>query len=252
MIDMHCHILPEMDDGAQDMDTSVRMCKLAALGGVRHIVATPHIASMQDKDSFLEKRNEKINLLRTELKNQGVPVNIYPGAEVFVNDDVFFASELEKLTINGSHYLLIEFAFSGIRINKIADYIHHIRNEGLIPIVAHPERYEFFQNDYDAVNFLAQDGVLFQINAPSLASLGGPQDFELAYAMAYKSIASFIGTDAHSLNRRPPNLGEMIDSFPPDISYKTLQKMIKDNAKCVLNDEPIATVTGSKIHKREF
>lgn len=252
MIDMHCHILPEIDDGAQDIGVSVRMCRLSELNGVRHIIATPHIAALDDKESFLERRHNRIKLLRGELKSQGINVKIYPGAEVFVDDDVFFASGLEKLTINGGRYILIEFAFSDVRVNKIVDYINHIRHEGLIPIIAHPERYEFFQEDYEAVNFLSKNGVLFQINAASLASLDGPQEFELAYAMAYNSVASFIGTDAHSLNRRPPNLGEMIKFFPPDISRFNLQMMLKDCAKCVLNDEPIPMIMRGQIHKRGF
>lgn len=252
MIDLHCHILPEMDDGAQNVDVALRMCRLAELNGVRHIVATPHIASIDDTEAFLERRRSRIKLMRSELESKGINVKIYPGAEVYVDDDVFFAPDLDKLTINGSRYILIEFAFSGIRVSKVVDYINHIRNEGIVPIIAHPERYEFFQDDYDAVNFLSKNNVLFQINAASLASLDGPQEFELAYAMAFNSIASFIGTDAHSLNRRPPNLGEMMKFFPPDISSFNMQMMVRDCAKCVLKDEPVPQMMRGQIFKRGF
>ena len=119
-----------------------------------------------------------------------------------------------------------------------------------MPIIAHPERYEFFQFDYDAINSLARNGVIFQINASSLASLDGLQEFELAYSMAYNGVASFIGTDAHSPVHRANNLSEMMRYFPPDISQYNMQVMVHDSAKAVLTDSQLPETERKEIRKR--
>ncbi len=250
MIDIHCHILNGIDDGARDLETSIRMCRVAEMNGIKHIVATPHTNTVDNIERFLETRDERLHTLRKNLKEREIDVNIYSGAEVFVDDDIFFANDLKRLTLNGSRYLLIEFAFRNLKIRRIYDYLNEVINMGLVPIIAHPERYEFFQFDYDAVNSLAKNGVIFQINAASLASLDGPQEFELAYSMAYNGIASFIGTDAHSLTHRSNNLSEMMRFFPPDISHHNMQIMVHDAAKAVLTDGEIPMTERREIRKR--
>lgn len=250
MIDIHCHILPEIDDGARDLETAIRMCHLAQVNGIKHIVATPHTNTIDNIDHFLKTRDERLHVLRKHIADRGIDVKLYPGAEVFVDDDIFFANDLKRLTINGSRYILIEFNFRNVQIRKIYDYLNEIIDMGLVPIIAHPERYEFFQFDYDAVNSLAKNGVIFQVNATSLASLDGLQEFELAYSMAYNGLASFIGTDAHSLSHRAPNLSEMMRYFPPDISQYNMQMMVHDAAKAVLTDNPIPIAERREIHKR--
>lgn len=250
MIDIHSHILHEIDDGARDLETAVQMSRIAQMNGIKHIVATPHVTTVDNVGHFIESRDSKIRVLRQVLEERGIDVKIYPGAEVFVDDDIFFANDLKRLTINNSRYILIEFAFRNVKIRRIYDYLNEILNAGLIPIIAHPERYEFFQFDYDAVNSLARNGVIFQINASSLASLDGLQEFELAYSMAYNGIASLIGTDAHSPVYRANNLSEMMRYFPPDISQYNMQVMIHDAGKAVLTDSPLPQTEWKEIHKR--
>lgn len=250
MIDIHCHILNEIDDGARDLETAIRMCHMAEINGIKHIVATPHTNTVDNIGHFIEVRDERLETLRKHIAQRGIDVKLYPGAEVFVDDDIFFANDLKRLTINSSRYILIEFNFRNVKIRKIYDYLNEIIDAGLVPIIAHPERYEFFQFDYDAVNSLAKNGVIFQINASSLASLDGLQEFELAYSMAYNGLASFIGTDAHSLTHRANNLSEMMRYFPPDISHYNMQMMVHDAAKAVLTDSAIPLAKRSEIQKR--
>lgn len=252
MIDIHCHILNGIDDGARDIETSLQMCRIAERNGINHIVATPHVTVMSDIDRFIALRDEKLNELRKQVELRGIKVNIYPGAEVYIDDDIFFSSNLQRLSINGGRYILVEFSFREVKIRKIYDYLNELLNMGLIPIIAHPERYEFFQFDYDAVNALTRKGAIFQINASSLASMDGQQEFELAYSMAFNGVASFIGTDAHSVHYRPNNLREMMNFFPPDISQFNMQMMVHDSAKCVLMNRELPVVNRGMIHKRGF
>lgn len=252
MIDLHCHILPGMDDGSKNMDTSVQMCRIARQNGIKHIVCTPHITTIGDIDGFVRVRNAKLRELQDIIKQLDLGIMLYPGAEVYVDDDIFFSTDLRRLAINGSRYILVEFAFRNVSMKRIVNYLNTIIDMGLIPIVAHPERYEYFQFDYDEVNMLIRNGVLFQINASSLASLDGPQEFELAYAMAFTGAASFIATDAHSSHYRMNDLLNMMNFFPPDISQFNMQMMVHDAAKCVLTDKEIPIVNRSEIYKRGF
>lgn len=252
MIDLHCHILPEMDDGSQSLEMSLQMCQIARQNGIKHIVCTPHIETAGDISGFLRARDEKLAELQDIINRRDMGISLYPGAEVYVDDDIYFSSGLKRLAINGSRYILVEFSFRNVSMKRFIGYLNAILDMGLIPIVAHPERYEYFQFDYDAVNNLIRNGVLFQINAASLASLDGPQEFELAYALAYTGAASFIGTDAHSSRFRMNDLLNMMNFFPPDISQQNMQMMVHDAAKCVLQDTPLPDAERGEIYKRGF
>ena len=252
MIDLHCHILPGIDDGAKDLETSIQMCRIAQQNGIRHIVATPHTNTVDNIERFISVRDDRINTLKKAIEQNGLNIKLYPGAEVYVDDDIFFANDLKRLAINNSRYILVEFSFRNIDVRRVINYLNEIVRLNLIPIIAHPERYEFFQFDYDAVNALSRSGVLFQINASSLASIDGPQEFELAYAMAYNGVASFMATDAHSPRHRPNNLMEMMSYFPPDISQFNMQMRVHDAAKNVLLNQELPLVERGEIQKRGF
>ncbi|MCQ2479466.1 MAG: hypothetical protein MJ120_02405 [Clostridia bacterium] len=251
MIDIHTHILPEIDDGAKDLEESLRLCLLGRNHHIKKTVVTPHFSSMGDVDHFIEKRDEKVRILKKNLELNGIEMEIFAGAEVYVNDDVFFAQNLRRLTINNSRYLLVEFDFSGKRLRDIFDYLNELYSMGIVPIIAHPERYEYFQHNYDAVNELVSRGVLFQINAGSLASRDGREAFELSYEMAYKGAAAFIATDAHSLHRRPNDIGEMLRVFPQDIDGERMFKMLERNGEFVLNNQVVPRRTSyPRLEKR--
>lgn len=252
MLDIHTHILPDIDDGARDLDESVRLCALGRANHIKGTVATPHFNALGDIDNFLDERTNRMEILRNAVKENGIDMKIYTGAEVFIDDDIFYSKNLSRLSINNSRYILVEFAFSGLRLRNILEYLNEIYSMNLVPIIAHPERYEYFQKDYNAVNELASRGVLFQINAASLASRDGREEFELAYEMAFKGVASFIATDAHSSYGRPNDLAEMLRAFPGDIDPKFMQKMLSTNAECVLLNEKLPPLKFRYLEKRRF
>ncbi len=252
MVDLHSHVLPDIDDGAENLDEAVRLCTLGGINRIKKIVATPHFNALGNVENFLNQRDEKIEQLKNALVEKKSDVEIYAGAEVFIDDDIFFSNNLEKLTINNSKYLLIEFSFYGLKFRDISQYLNELYKMGVIPIIAHPERYEYFQRDYDAVNELASRGVLFQLNAGSLASRDGLEEFELAYEMAYKGVASFIATDAHSLYNRPNDMNDMIREFPQDIDPVHMERMLVRNPQRVLNNEEIPRLRYRRLEKRRF
>lgn len=250
MIDIHSHLLPEIDDGASGIEEALALCDIGRRNHIHSTVLTPHFNALGDVNNFLEIRNQRYNQLKTGLERVGNDIQLFCGAEVFVDDDIFFVSNLGRLAINNSRYLLIEFDFYSNKLRDIHAYLNEIYSMGLVPIIAHPERYEYFQRNYDAVSELASRGILFQINAGSLASRDGREEFELAYEMAYKGAAAFIGTDAHSPGYRANDMEEMLRLFPQDIDRRLMHRMLEYNAQCVLNNEDIPPRPYSRLEKR--
>lgn len=252
MIDFHCHILPGIDDGAENMEEAVRLCEIAVENRITKSIVTPHLANMNEVDDFIRLRDRRLDELRSELDRRKIELELYPATEIFVNDDVFYAPNLDSATINGTNYVLIEFSFRGLNINRLIKYVQEFTSRGYQPIIAHPERYAYMQADYDIVNHLADIGVLFQLNSASLAGFMGPVPQELSYAMAYNGLASFIGTDAHSVAHRPTNLFEQAQRFPHSISEQTYENLLERNAQAVLDGKPVICEEMYAIHPRRF
>lgn len=250
MVDIHCHVLHEMDDGAKSLADSIQLCMLGAENGIEKIVLTPHLPNINDIDEFIEKRDEKIAELQNEIDERQIDVEIYPGAEVYVNDDIFFSHNLKKAVINSGKYFLSEFDFFGLSMDRICRYLDEVKKNGLIPIIAHPERYDYFQRDYNKINYLvAEKDVLFQVNAGSLAGLGTREEFFLAYQMVKKNIASFIGTDAHSVKGRANDLLRLTHFFPPDIEHRSLDYMVNIAPESVLKNEQLPKINRGRLQK---
>ncbi len=250
MIDIHCHILHGIDDGARDLETAVRLCEMAMENGIEKIIVTPHFSNFNELDAFIELRDQKLEELRYAIKKQGLWLEAIGGVEVYVGDDIFYPIPLNKAAINGSRYILIEFSFSDVGFLSVLKYVEEVMKMGLIPIIAHPERYTFFQENWETIDTLLDKGVLFQINAGSLASKGRRDEFELAYEMALKNAASFIATDAHSINNRPNDLLKMVRSFPPDISQRGLNQMLNVSPEALIKNKDISMADRRPLKKR--
>ncbi len=219
---------------------------------IKIAVVTPHLARPENVDEFVRVRDKRIDELRRVLDEQNIPLEIVPGAEVFVNDDIFYAPSLDAVTLGGSRYILIEFDFNGLNINRLIRYVNEFISRGYAPIIAHPERYRFMQQNYDIVNHLADMGVLFQINSSSLAGFGGLETRELAFAMISSGIASFIGTDAHSVAHRPNNLLEQRELFPVSVDFDTYDRLLDKNARVVLSDGKLERGRVYPIRRKRF
>ena len=142
MIDIHAHILPGLDDGSDSPETSLMMAYAAVESGVTAIIATPHCNQRGLYENYASPElTGRLERLRGEIKAAGIPLEVYQGMEVFGTRDVpRLLREGKLLTLNGSRYLLIEFAFreDPLYMDRL---VHAILEDGVIPIVAHPERY---------------------------------------------------------------------------------------------------------------
>ncbi len=237
MIDIHCHILPQIDDGASSMAEAVELCRIAEQNGITHAIATPHLIPMNGIEEFVEQRDERIERLKSAIAEENIKLNILAGAEIYVDDDIFYAPKLDKVTLAGSCYCLIEFAFSRVGFSSIVRYIKEIRSRGLEPIIAHPERYEYMQRDWNLINRLIDMGVLFQINSSSLLGASGLEAQKLALAMVQTKAASFIASDAHSVVNRPNDLLRQSRAFPEIEVRRLYSEMLNELPQKIIENE---------------
>lgn len=237
--DIHTHILYDIDDGAEDIFESVELCRIAFENNVTDIILTPHVFRFNNVDDLLKERDEKIAILSEKIKNEGIDIKLYPGAEVFADEDILFADCLEKLTLNNSRYLLMEFEFRNLSVNRALKYMNTVKQCGLVPIIAHPERYDFIQQKYENLNMFMDEGALFQVNASSLAGYGNKAEKKLSEAIVLGGFADFIASDAHSVKYRPSDLLETIKDAGLNVSRGYLDIVLEQNTASVINNEEI-------------
>ncbi|MBQ4569463.1 MAG: hypothetical protein IJA62_05365 [Ruminococcus sp.] len=209
MIDIHCHILPGMDDGARDVYDTMEMALIAANSGVKAIVATPHCNIPWDKSNYYNSfYRESLQKARDAIAQERIPIKILTGMEVFVTFDLpELIKEGKILTINHSDYLLIEFDFGEDPefVDIMADRLMEI---GIKPIIAHPERYDFVKEDINFAKRLVKKGCILQANKGSFLQKYGERSEKIATELAKENLLGVVASDAHSPYRRTPYLLE--------------------------------------------
>lgn len=239
MIDIHSHILFNIDDGAETLEDSVKLCRDAADNGVKLITATPHFFDYSHIRSFVSERNHKISVLREILDEEDIPISVAAGSELFLNDKVFSAGDLDALTINGSRYMLCEFPLGPFDIDRAPLWIDELISRGYTPIVAHPERYIEFHRNLYIIDELLDREVVFQANIDSLTGKNGEEPQKMAVDMVMRKIALLIGSDAHDTEYRHTRLREKFKDLPEFIDERILLDCMDKNAKAILKNEEI-------------
>ncbi len=239
MVDIHSHILFDIDDGAETLQDSVEMCIDAYKNGYKAVVATPHFNDYSNIDGFVRERNSKVRELRRVLQDGNIPLAVAVGAELYLCDEIYSAGDLDKLTINGSRYMLCEFPLGPFNIENAPLWIDELTARGYTPILAHPERYfEFYQNMY-VIDDILDRGVLFQVNIDSLLGANGKDAQRMSIDMVKRKIARFIASDAHDRVHRHNRLREKIMEMPVGITNEMLIECISRGPRAVLKNADI-------------
>lgn len=238
MIDIHSHVLFGMDDGSEDMSESVEMCLMAYENNITDIIATPHMHPQRDFDSFIEQRDNRIALLNEGMRQEGIELTIHPGCEFFMDEDIFYYEHLERLTLNNSGYLLVEFDFHTPSFTAVGRYLEVVLAAGLTPVVAHVERYELFQKRPSEIRTVLGMGCLLQVNASSLCGQGGRKDRHLGLELVNSGVAHFISTDAHSSRYRTPELLTMLMESRLTLTREAMHQITVENPRSILENAP--------------
>lgn len=212
MIDLHSHILPGRDDGSPDLETSLKMAKMAAQSGIKKIVATPHsnLPGVEElSQNYVSPSLEKaFKDFQSALSERHIDLEILPGAEIFCTPDVPELLQEGRLqTLNNSAYLLTEFMFDET-IDYMDRMLHRIQYLGLTPVLAHPERYYDVQENLDVIERWFAEGFIIQVNKGSLLGRLGEDAQEAAVELLDRGHAHVVATDAHFATERTPHMGE--------------------------------------------
>ncbi len=230
MIDIHCHLLPAVDDGASSWEVTLEMCRLAEQDGVTHIVATPHANYEYKYD-----RAAHLGLL-DELRARAPKLTLSLGCDFHLSyeniEDAM--SHPGRYTIGDSKYMLVE--LSEYSAFNAAQTLHQLQTAGLIPILTHPERNPVILGNPDLINRFADVGCLFQITANSLTGFWGKPKQQFCEQMLKKKMVHFIASDAHGVKNRPPMLSGARNAAAKIIGAEAADKLVRANPGAVLNN----------------
>ena len=240
MVDIHCHILPGFDDGADNIEESLRMARIAAGGGTKAMIVTPHSNIPDSYQNYLDKSYvDTFKELKAKIKEQRIPVEIYPGHEIFATDDIIEPIKRKRLlTLCGSDYPLVEFGFRE-RSESVYQKLQILIAEGLTPIVAHPERYAFVFENGSAPLILKKMGCLLQVNKGSLKNKFGTNAYDVSQALIRREVADFVASDAHSPYMRTPYLADAHEIICELHSEQYADLLLNINPEKVLKNEKI-------------
>ena len=197
MRDLHSHLLPGVDDGSKDIETTRRMLSNASKNGITDIMFTPHFI-LDSRYMSSKKDNEKKFLSIKEIAENEYNINVFLGNEVYCTNKILELYKKKKIkTLNDSRYMLIEIPMHS-KMNNVKSIFFELISNGIVPILAHPERYTAYYNDLDFFLELRNMGVLMQINGSSLVGDYGNQAKKMAKKLLKANLISFIGSDIHS------------------------------------------------------
>ena len=240
MIDLHCHILPGIDDGASDLEESLAMAKQAVDDGIQTIIATPHTLN----DIFvnpLRKTVSHVERLRQSFQENKVGIELRIGSEVRIRPEMTrLVMDGEIATLNdGGKYLLVEFPLQLIPPGS-REELFQLKLNHMTPILAHPERNPIFQDNPERLFDLVNMGCLVQITAMSITGrLGGPA-MECAHTLLKHRKAHIIATDAHSSTMRPPILSQGVEVASRILGgMEEAEDMVVKTPRSILAGEPV-------------
>lgn len=211
MIDLHCHILPDIDDGARNIDESFAMARTAVQSGIHTAVATPHTLNGIYSNSA-EKINRISSALQQSLLSEEITLTIIPGAEVHACPGLMdLVKQGEAATINNNgKYLLVELP-SMVLPAEIKEEFFTLKLHGITPIIVHPERNLILQQQLDLAMDFVRMGTLLQVTAASITGTLGTAAQECVKKMLEARLAHVIASDSHSATNRPQNLQRAVE-----------------------------------------
>ncbi len=226
MIDIHCHILPELDDGSESLDETLEMCRMAVADGITTTVASPH-----QQDGVYQTSADAIftavQTVSDRLKQENIPLELLPGADVRVEIETgekILSGEIVSIN-NTKRYFLLEFPAHSIPMN-IDKLLFNLLMKNITPILTHPERILEVQENPNRVFELVSMGVLSQVTAMSVTGGFGSRIRKCANTLLKHNLVHIIASDAHSISHRPPILSEAVRTVAKILDEEQAQSMV--------------------------
>ena len=249
MIDMHCHILPGIDDGASDLEEALEMARIAESEGIKKIVNTSHFHP-EFKYTMGEELVEAINSFNVALKANKIDLEVLIGNEIYYTDEII--EELHNLnfhTLNNSKYLLIEFSPMNVPKN-LADVVYEVKLKGYIPVLAHVERYNNIIENPNIIYDCIKEGAIIQVNASSILGKHGKEIKKVSDILLDNNMIHIVASDAHGSERRRPQLREAYEFVKNKYSEETADNLFKNNQSLIRENKDIIIPRASMYEEK--
>ena len=223
-IDIHSHLLPGIDDGAKDMEDSIQLIQKMSSYGINHFITTPHVLGDIYPNSS-ELIQKKVKSVTKELLARGLEKITFRAAAEYMMDEKFVKrlANDDILTLK-DHYILVEMSYFNAPFN-LFDILFEIQLKGYKPVLAHPERYNFYHKDFKIYHKLKKAGCLFQLNLLSLTEQYGMEIQKVTNKILDEGLYDFVGTDTHHMNHL-----KLLNRIGTKKTIKKIENLIKRNS----------------------
>lgn len=242
MVDIHCHILPRIDDGSQSMGESLAMARMARQSGVDKIAATPHFVGNGDALALLPRILSRVRRVRQELERQNIPLEIVPGAEILCLPETLELARKGMLpTLGDSRYLLTEFYFD-LPGGEMDLLLSALREMDYIPVVAHPERYDAVQKQPELAHEWFDRGYVIQLNKGSVLGAFGAGPERCAHDLLRDGVVHVVASDAHRADSRTTDMGPIRSWAEENLGRVYADVLLRRNPGLILRGRPTLPV----------
>ena len=251
MIDLHCHLLPGVDDGSKSMDISLKLATDAVKDGIDYALLTPHHMNgvyLNHKQSVIQQTQE----FQVELDRHKIPLKVFPGQEVRINGDLLTALDQDDILFadEGGQYLMLEFPDDDIP-NYTSNMIYELMQRGIIPVIVHPERNTKIMKQPDILYDLLNKGCLSQITAGSYVGIFGHKVQKFSKQLIQSGQVYIFASDAHNLPNRKYEMTNAFAKLGNEFGNDYVSKF-SENAKRIINGDNILPNNFSKIKVHLF
>ncbi|WP_314065845.1 CpsB/CapC family capsule biosynthesis tyrosine phosphatase [uncultured Vagococcus sp.] len=251
MIDLHCHILPGIDDGANNLEDSIHMANVAVSSGITHILCTPH----HNNGTYRNPKYDVIQhvaALQKELDNREIPLTLFEGQEVRITGELLQDIDQDNILFADidDQYLLIEFPSNDVPAFTEKLFFELLSHE-ITPIIVHPERNSVFIDDPNKIIPFLEMGVLSQMTAPSYVGTFGKKIQKTAKIMLEHNLVHMVASDAHNIERRSFYMKEAYELMEKEFGYEKVESF-KQVAKEIINGDTVKVPEPIGVKKNRF
>ena len=239
MIDLHCHLLPGIDDGPKDLATSLEMARIAVADGIATTFCTPHIYPGLYENNAVDIRR-RVAQLQLILQNQNIPLTLNFGADVHLVPGLLDSIRRGTVpTLGDSRYLLLEPSHH-VRPPRFCESVFELISAGYVPVITHPERLTWARDHLEDFFALARSGAWMQVTAGALTGKFGAQVRLVAERFVGEGWTAVLATDAHTTNRRSPQLHEAFARACELVGREEAKRLVSDRPQCIVSNCPPA------------
>ncbi len=235
VVDIHSHILPEVDDGPKSWDVSVEMCRRAAADGIAHMVATPHANNRYHYDrEYLQGMLAHLQ----ELIGGSLKLSLGCDFHLSYENIQDALANPTRYVIGSTHYLLVEFSNYGIPQNTSESFMK-LGDRGITPIITHPERNPILRESPQRVLEWAEQGCVIQVTGSALTGFWGERTRHAALWLFERQAVHVLATDAHDLEKRVPILSTARKAAAEICGEEIANALVESNPQAIVSDQPL-------------